>query len=808
MVSGFKRTQFKDALRNIRKQRVSYISIIVIAFLGVTTFLGVDYSSFALKKNGSDMYNACNYRDIELMSTLLFSPQDMEAVREIEGVADAEEVWQLKVKVTSETRKQDANVISVTERINRPDLVEGRFPVDPGECAVEKRLADDMGWKVGEKITLQDSGVDLLQVVKRNKYEITGIVNHPDHICLNVPDIPYLMVHSSAFKMQRLENSFMKAEIVVDKPAGIDRFSEEYDAIVDKVRERLEALAPIREPIRTEEVREKISSAEPCKWYIFDRHGNASYVQLTIGSGNLAKLEKTFSLLFVIVGALVIYASITKMVDEQREQVGACKAFGLRNGEVLSKYMLYGVSATALGMAAGVAAARFMMEGFVLGSYNIYYTFDVTPPAIPLLPTVAVLAAGILLAVLATLVSCGMLMRSTAITLMRPKVPDGRKKPKKRRHKYLSLYFRLIVRNILKDWKRVTVTIVCVAGCCALVVIGFTLRFAVEGSLKKQYTTIVDYDAVIRFDSEASETAETDIAAQLGAAGCSYTALYDTGISYRVTDIQAAELLCGDIAEISELYHLRDRNTGEPISPTDDGILIQRRIAEIYGLDKGSEFDIAIGGTKVATVRVAGVYENYIGRYMILSPAYFEALYGETSVNNAFFVKLNSADGKALEQTLGTVEGYDSSTPSDKDREMFEAATSVMNVVVALFIFMAAVMAGVVLLNLTNTYILQKKTELTIMRINGFTVGEVKGYVLRETVITTVLGIALGIAFGSYISYRMIRSMEQPFVQFERGLSPKAWLLGTVITVFFAVVINTAALHKVKRLNLTDVSES
>ena len=168
---------------------------------------------------------------------------------------------------------------------------------------------------------------------------------------------------------------------------------------------------------------------------------------------------------------------------------------------------------------------------------------------------------------------------------------------------------------------------------------------------------------------------------------------------------------------------------------------------------------------------MAGVYENYIGRYMILSPAYFEALYGETSVNNAFFVKLNSADGKALEQTLGTVEGYDSSTPSDKDREMFEAATSVMNVVVALFIFMAAVMAGVVLLNLTNTYILQKKTELTIMRINGFTVGEVKGYVLRETVITTVLGIALGIAFGSYISYRMIRSMEQPFVQFERGLS-------------------------------------
>ena len=139
---------------------------------------------------------------------------------------------------------------------------------------------------------------------------------------------------------------------------------------------------------------------------------------------------------------------------------------------------------------------------------------------------------------------------------------------------------------------------------------------------------------------------------------------------------------------------------------------------------------------------------------------------------------------------------------------MFDAVSSIIIIGVAINIFMATVMAGVVLLNLTNTYIMQKKTELTIMRINGFTAREVKGYVLRETVVTTVIGIVLGIISGSVISYHIIRSMEQPFLQFDRDLCPKAWLIGTVMTLFFTVVINIIALHRIKDLKLADISKN
>ena len=137
---------------------------------------------------------------------------------------------------------------------------------------------------------------------------------------------------------------------------------------------------------------------------------------------------------------------------------------------------------------------------------------------------------------------------------------------------------------------------------------------------------------------------------------------------------------------------------------------------------------------------------------------------------------------------------------------MFDAATSVINAIVILFIFMAAVMAGVVLTNLTNIYIMQKKRELTIMRINGFTVKEVIGYCTRETVLTTLTGIVLGIALGAGIAYRIVRSMEQAFLRFDRSVSLKAWLFGALITALFAIIINVIVLRKVKNLKLTDLA--
>ena len=843
-----KRTQRKDAWRNIRKQGVSFASIIVIALLGVAAFLSISYSAEAMKVNGSAAYDALHFRDLEVVSTLLLTEDDLECLRNTEGVSDVEPLWQTGANAYINGQREGAAVITVTERLNRPILVEGRLPETLTECAVEKRLAEKAGWHLGDTVEwlemTESTGRFFLGV---EALSITGIVEHPDHVNLNVPDVLYILVYRDAFDHEAMKNCCMKALIEVDTPAGMDRFSAGYQAAVQAVRERIEALASTRAPLRDNQVRQQaygeldeaetnyaayleetsasgerapeeideswaffeqiisdqrreVDEMAPCRWIVLDSRGNTSFVQLNTSSKNLASLQMTFSMLFVVIGALVIYATVSKMVDEQRTLVGVTKALGFFNREVFAKYLLFGLLATVLGTFLGILLARFWIEGFVLNGYNIYFTIDLRQPRMFLKPTLIVILGGVFLAVAAVTFACLRLVRMPAIRLMQAPVPKGRNKTVRTQKHVLSLYSRLVLLNIRTDIKRVLVTVVSVAGCCTLVVIGFTLKYSIDKCMEKQYTEVVQYDGRIRVDYAG------DVEEELISSGVEYVPLYDGNVTFRIRDVDMGELLCGDIAAIETMFRLNDWQTGEPLAPTDEGIYIQRRLAEIYDLTVGSEFEMTLNGTQTITVRVAGVFENYLGRTMAMSPGYYEALCGETPQSNAFFVRFGDVDREALLSELDETLGFVEHTPADEGKAMFKAATSVINAVVALFIFMAAVMAGVVLLNLTNIYILQKKRELTVMRINGFTTREVIAYVTRETVITTILGIILGLIFGSAIGYRIVRALEQSFYRLERSICFSGWLYAAIMTVFFTVIVNIIALRKVKDLKLTDVA--
>ena len=843
-----KRTQRKDAWRNIRKQGVSFASIIVIALLGVAAFLSISYSAEAMKVNGSAAYDALHFRDLEVVSTLLLTEDDLECLRNTEGVSDVEPLWQTGANAYINGQREGAAVITVTERLNRPILVEGRLPETLTECAVEKRLAEKAGWHLGDTVEwlemTESTGRFFLGV---EALSITGIVEHPDHVNLNVPDVLYILVNRDAFDHEAMKNCCMKALIEVDTPAGMDRFSAGYQAAVQAVRERIEALASTRAPLRDNQVRQQaygeldeaetnyaayleetsasgerapeeidefwaffeqiisdqrreVDEMAPCRWIVLDSRGNTSFVQLNTSSKNLASLQMTFSMLFVVIGALVIYATVSKMVDEQRTLVGVTKALGFFNREVFAKYLLFGLLATVLGTFLGILLARFWIEGFVLNGYNIYFTIDLRQPRMFLKPTLIVILGGVFLAVAAVTFACLRLVRMPAIRLMQAPVPKGRNKTVRTQKHVLSLYSRLVLLNIRTDIKRVLVTVVSVAGCCTLVVIGFTLKYSIDKCMEKQYTEVVQYDGRIRVDYAG------DVEEELISSGVEYVPLYDGNVTFRIRDVDMGELLCGDIAAIETMFRLNDWQTGEPLAPTDEGIYIQRRLAEIYDLTVGSEFEMTLNGTQTITVRVAGVFENYLGRTMAMSPGYYEALCGETPQSNAFFVRFGDVDREALLSELDETLGFVEHTPADEGKAMFKAATSVINAVVALFIFMAAVMAGVVLLNLTNIYILQKKRELTVMRINGFTTKEVIAYVTRETVITTILGIILGLIFGPAIGYRIVRALEQSFYRLERSICFSGWLYAAIMTVFFTVIVNIIALRKVKDLKLTDVA--
>ena len=317
---------------------------------------------------------------------------------------------------------------------------------------------------------------------------------------------------------------------------------------------------------------------------------------------------------------------------------------------------------------------------------------------------------------------------------------------------------------------------------------------------------MVQYDGVFKFNSSLNMTIEPvmdDVLQKAGAKVCPAATMYAT---VQVRNMDVEELYCGDLERISEMFRLCDAETGEPITPFTEGIYIPKRFSEYFGVRVGDPLNITINATESVTVPVAGVFNNYMNRIMFMSKACYESLFSRELESNAFLVQLNGADADALDRQFTDMNGYEGYAASDTFRKLFQTATSVINAVVILFIFMAAVMAGVVLMNLTNIYILQKKRELTIMRVNGFTTRETIDYVLRETVATTALGILLGICLGAVLGYAIVRTLEQPFIQFDRSFSMSASLIGMGMTVLFTVIVNAVVLRKVKDLKLTDVT--
>lgn len=1140
-----KRTQLKDALRNIWKQKISYLSIIVIATLGVTIFLGIDYSVNAIRRDGTVFYTDAHFHDVEVLSTLLLSEEDLDAIRSTEGISDVEGLYLTGAKAVSQGVRLDVNVISLTERINLPIVLEGRLPENERECAAEQRLMTQMGWKVGDVITVTNASDGKPEYLNGTTFELCGSVLHPDHINRSIPETSYIVVTQDAFDKEALNGCCMKAEVMTDRQADLNRFEDPYRTVLKSATQQLEALAEVRAPIqeaflknhandllsenrqklddaenaladsRTElddgwtalsdgeqqyedgkqqledgrrqldeskqqladaeetlkegraeldaakaqldegaaeieagkkplqeagwqlgygwnviedakatirdtiretvetvygdstdglirwaaripaqpdnayvhatefwitegfsidlnqsidgmteqligsdsipdevletvfnhlggagdfdadaarsllksvltsgaeayeddynalaeacrtwdagqqtylkglrqyraalaqyneglaayeegeaqyaeglkeyedglaqynegeaqyaksvkeleqaridldEARAKLEDGErqyadgllqynegaealedakqqidalgTCKWIVLDAYGNAGFVQLGMAATNLKSLEMTFALLFVIVGALVIYATVSKMVDEQRQLIGTTKALGFFNREIFTKYLLFAVSATLIGCILGMVIGRFGVQHLVLSGYAPYFDVDISKPAMAALPTVIVFAAAVLLAVLAVWPACIKMLRSPAVRLMQPSVPQGRKKAASDK-RVKSLYSRLILLNIRSDLRRVLVTVVSVAGCCALVVIGITLRNAVHNTLMLQLTEVIHYDGKVLFDPTADAESSERIKAVIEDANVSACPVRRTDIFVRIGEISFQELYIGDLSEIGEHFILRDAYTNEPIPPCDDGILVSKRLSENNDLAVGDVIEIALNGTETAQVPIAGIFNNYFGRESFMSDGCFRNLYGKDAEVNAYLIRADGAPLDPMLEALSTVKGFESYQRSDTFMDLFNSATGVLNMIVLLFIFIAAIMAGVVLMNLTNIYIMQKMRELTIMRINGFTTKEVIGYCSRETVVTTAAGILLGVALGAGIGYNIVLSLEQSFMQFDRRVSVGAWLVGALMTTVFTVIVNLIALKKVKKLKLTDLS--
>ena len=981
------RTQLLDACRNIRKEIVAYLSIVIIALLASLSFLGIAYSAATLKKDALTFFNTYGLWDIEITSTMLMDDEDLETILAFPSVAEAERVWQIDTKLHTEGPETSVTVMSLPGKLSRPKLLDGRLPETAEECAVEKELMDRCGLSLGQTISVDTKMISDVDPLLEKSFVITGVFQTPDHITYMVPVTPYILVCEDSFNIEGLDGAFMKIRLQVDR-APENRYSDAYWETISSVENAINAIADeqaelrgerLRENIdnRTAEGRQKLRDAEeqledghrqldegrreldkkraeledarrqldegwealrdgeeqlkaaeeqlaqaeamlaPAeamlysvpedllaavaellgyssqlreykeardlwyfkgeeyldgvtlyeknrkqleegekqyqeglgalrdaeqqledaekeladgeeeyrngerelreaeeirdkieigRWVVLNDKGNPGFIYARENSGKLASLSMSFSAIFLVVGALVIYATIGRMVEQQRKIIGATKALGLYNREVFAKYLFFACTATMLGVGLGLLLAWLPLQRTILQSYEKLLTYGKGTRSFLPLESGLVVVGALSISVAAVYLGCGQLLRLPAIQLLQGGTPTGKRK-KARRSLKRNLYSFLIFRNMRTDWKRVLVTTISIAGGCILMVVGFTLRYGISGVPDRQFGEILTYEAEVFYDLSQNESAASEIREILDQNGLAYIEVRKADAVFEANDtLNALTLIIAEKGDLEGYFALRDTINGVPLELPDSGVLVPRRFWEYYGFDVGDCVTVYDSGMNLNEVRIAGVFENFYGQLFFLSPQGYEEIFLSAPERNCFFVKTDGMELDTLQQKLADVKGLVKVNDASAERNVIGQFTASLNFVVWLMLFIAAVMACFIVANFSMTYVQRKTKELIIMRINGFTTRECISYAAVDLIVTTILGTLLGLPLGGFLGSTILSTTETPYIQMIREPAVQSYLYSAIITCGFSALTNSYALRRIRKLKLSDMS--
>ncbi len=555
-----------------------------------------------------------------------------------------------------------------------------------------------------------------------------------------------------------------------------------------------------------EAMKEQLANLGECEWIVSGIEANVGYKHMGMTVDSLQNLGNNFTILFVILAALIIYATISRIINEQHVLVGTTKAFGFWPGEILAKYMFFGLSGLLVGLIAGVAIS-FPIQKFALSVFVKNYVLE-TPAAKAVAHIVIIVViVALIITVAAVLIATSSLLKQPATDLLRASMPKG-KKGKSSGSGTFTLFQKLILRNTVTDLLRVVVTVASVAGCCALVNIGFTIKYDFMKTESVEFDDRLQYDLDVVYNTNEAGASIEDAEKIMDAHNAQYAnsmIFYSTFKTGEGSEI--VEVVVTDVATAQNFYKFTDPKKHKPVTLGKEGIYLKSGYAKAYNIKIGDTVSLLNDRGVEKQVTVAGIYENYTGQRLYMDYDYYKQIFEEDPRINKCMIKCGADDKEALSAELEKCSYVSTVESSDIAKEDFAKYFDSLNALLILIIVVAILMAAIIISNLTFMYVDKKKAEIIVMQINGFSFREVRKYLLNESLFTTAIGIVVGLLGGSFLGSNIIQSFEKPHLQLYTGINLKAWLMSTLVTVIFTLVINILALRKVKKMKLTDVTK-
>ena len=599
-----------------------------------------------------------------------------------------------------------------------------------------------------------------------------------------------------------------KAELD-DGEAEYQKGLEEYEqAKADAQPELEQAQADI------DQGQKELDAMATCEWYVLGRDTNSGFVSYSQDAERVDNLSSIFPVIFFVVAALACLTTMTRMVEEQRTQIGSLKALGFSRLAISQKYIGYAFVASLVGGLIGLGIGATLIPAVIANAFQIMYAIPGLDYKMQLPLFVLAVLAAVACTTGAALWACLSTLIDTPANLMRPRAPKAGKrvfleyiKPIWRR---LSFTWKVSMRNLFRYQKRFWMTVIGIGGCTALIVTGFGLHESIFDVLDKQFDEISLYDATVGLDEDLTEEQKQGIENYLDGeeAVADYMFTYQqmmdastTGTSYDVY-LFAVD----DVEEFGRFVDLRHRSDHSPVELDGSGVVIDEKLSELLGVSVGDT--ITLEGDQRVEAVVADITENYVYHYVYLTRDLYTQLYGEDYQNNVMLLAYQDGMGvdvsNQTSETLMKMDGVASYSYIATIRDSFEDSMDAINYAVVIIIVAAAALAFVVLYNLTNINITERRSELATLKVLGFYDGETTAYVLRENVFLTIFGVILGLVLGRFLHSWMVLTVEVDLVMFGRTAPPYAYVLAAAMTALFSLIVNVAAHFRLKKIDMVE----
>ena len=816
----------KDAFKEIINTRKRFLSILLIVLLGVGFFAGIRAVSPDMKKTADMYFDENKMMDIEVISTKGLTDDDVKEIQDLQDVKIVEGTYSKDVLTKVDEEEVVLKIHTLSDNINCVKLQQGEMPKNEEECVVEESFLNSTNKKIGDTIILEAKDTLAGPNLKNKEIKIVGSIRSPLYISRERGSTKlasgkinyYIYVPQSEIISQIYTEIYVRVKDA-DK---LDTFSDEYEDKIKKVKSDIENIAKER----TESEYEKLK-VKP-EWYVLDRNQNTGYASYSQDSERIANIGKVFPVVFFVIAALISLTSMTRMVEEQRVQIGTLKALGYTKVQIALKYIIYAVLATLIGGIIGMLLGFRILPEIIYNMYAMMYSMKDVVLEFNTGIAITGLGLALICTVGATIIACYKELNLQPASLMRPKSPKAGKRVLLERISWLwsKLKFtqKVTIRNVFRYKKRVSMTIIGILGCTALMVAGFGLRESVSNMIPSQYGEVFLYDMSITLKNEQTSDEIQKYIDEV----CN---IKTNDKNNDVTDamafnMQAVEILNKETKQdiqlivpektdvLSDYIVLENRVSKEKYSLSDNGVVITEKLAKLLGIKQGEKITIKNSNDKQAEVEVKGITRNYLMHYMYISPEYYESIFGEKVKYNTILLKEQSEVKKSeeSENKLGKkiLENSNISkvTFMSQTKSIFDEVMDNMTFVVWILIISAGLLAFVVLYNLANVNISERIRELATIKVLGFYDKEVYDYVGRETTILTIIGILLGLVAGYFLEMFILKTCELDILMFDTRISIWSYVYSASLTILFTLIVSVVTYFALKKIDMIESLKS